>query len=287
PGDTVTATATDDAGNISSPANQIVIDTIAPSESAPTVSFEDAGEDGVYSQREVGEDGTITATVTMPEGTQAGDIVTINGVDYPVTTEILKDGQSIQVQPGDTVTASVKDTAGNETPKVVETAPAADESQPSAPEVTILGDTDNDGTLNSAEVGEDGEIEAEITIPEDAQAGDSVLITDAVGNTLVTYVVGENGVTAGSKQSIVISVTDGDVPVVKAEITDGNGVVATGQDTKVIDTAAPDNTTTGITLDSITDDNIVNALEAGKTIAVTGKVTGEFKAGDVVTLTTV
>ena len=44
--------------------------------------------------------------------------------------------------------------------------------------------------------------------------------------------------------------------------------------------------TATITLDAnITPDDIINAVEAGGTVAVTGNVTGDFQAGDIVTLT--
>ena len=48
-----------------------------------------------------------------------------------------------------------------------------------------------------------------------------------------------------------------------------------------VDTTA----TATITLDAnITPDDIINAVEAGGTVAVTGNVTGDFQAGDIVTL---
>ncbi|MHB1144015.1 MAG: retention module-containing protein, partial [Thiobacillus sp.] len=53
-------------------------------------------------------------------------------------------------------------------------------------------------------------------------------------------------------------------------------------DTVAIDTTPPVPT---LTLDAITADDIVNAAEASQTIAVTGTVGGDAKAGDTVTLT--
>nr|WP_262886543.1 Ig-like domain-containing protein [Tenacibaculum mesophilum] len=47
-----------------------------------------------------------------------------------------------------------------------------------------------------------------------------------------------------------------------------------------VDTTAPVPT---ISVDNITADNIVNASEAGSTIAVTGTVGGDFNTGDTVT----
>ena len=49
-----------------------------------------------------------------------------------------------------------------------------------------------------------------------------------------------------------------------------------------MDTDAPE---LSIAVDSITVDNVINAAEAGETVDVTGTVTGEFTAGDEVTLT--
>ncbi|MUG33474.1 Ig-like domain-containing protein, partial [Psychrobacter sanguinis] len=52
-----------------------------------------------------------------------------------------------------------------------------------------------------------------------------------------------------------------------------------------VDTQAPDSMSTDLEIDAITEDNIINAAEAGGDVAVTGTVTGTFKEGDVVTLT--
>ncbi|WP_034605255.1 Ig-like domain-containing protein, partial [Acinetobacter sp. NBRC 100985] len=41
---------------------------------------------------------------------------------------------------------------------------------------------------------------------------------------------------------------------------------------------------TAVVIDPITADNILNAAEAGSTVPVTGTVTGEFTAGDAVTV---
>uniref|UniRef100_UPI00049158AE T9SS C-terminal target domain-containing protein n=1 Tax=Tenacibaculum sp. 47A_GOM-205m TaxID=1380384 RepID=UPI00049158AE len=52
-------------------------------------------------------------------------------------------------------------------------------------------------------------------------------------------------------------------------------------DELVINTTLPVLT---ITIDDITDDNIINSVEAGSNITVTGTVAGDFKVGDIVTL---
>src|SRR5690606_40353948 len=62
----------------------------------------------------------------------------------------------------------------------------------------------------------------------------------------------------------------------------GNSTTTSATHTYSVDVEAPE---LAITVDSITADNVVNAAEAGETVDVTGTVTGEFTAGDEVTLT--
>ncbi|WP_165525640.1 hypothetical protein, partial [Psychrobacter pygoscelis] len=84
-------------------------DTTAPT--APVIGFESTGADDVYNSEEVGEDSTITATVTVPEGTKVGDTLTVNGEVAPVTQAIIDDGVAIEIAPGTEVSASVTDAA--------------------------------------------------------------------------------------------------------------------------------------------------------------------------------
>ena len=62
----------------------------------------------------------------------------------------------------------------------------------------------------------------------------------------------------------------------------GNATTATDDQAYTVDTVAP---VASITLDAITADNIVNAAEAGGTVAITGTVGGDVQDGDTVTLT--
>ena len=75
----------------------------------------------------------------------------------------------------------------------------------------------------------------------------------------------------------------GSVSVLAGSYTNSRGDPGgAGTDFVVIDTVAP---VASITLDTITADNIVNAAEAGGTVAVTGTVGGDVQVGDTVTLT--
>jgi hypothetical protein len=57
---------------------------------------------------------------------------------------------------------------------------------------------------------------------------------------------------------------------------------ATTTQSYAIDTTAPVPT---ISVNSVTGDNVLNAAEAGGTVAITGTVGGEFNTGDTVTFT--
>ncbi|WP_248790170.1 Ig-like domain-containing protein, partial [Escherichia coli] len=68
-----------------------------------------------------------------------------------------------------------------------------------------------------------------------------------------------------------------------AEVRDKAGNPATQASNPIrVDTTAP---TATLSIDAVTADNVVNAAEAGKTVTLTGNVTGEFTEGDIVTLT--
>ncbi|MGX9105047.1 Ig-like domain-containing protein, partial [Escherichia coli] len=91
-----------------------------------------------------------------------------------------------------------------------------------------------------------------------------------------TILVAGSDLAADTDRTIDASVTSTDAA--------GNSATATDSEGYGVDTTAP--VDLAITLDAnITDDDVINAAEAGQQIPVSGTVTGEFKAGDIVTLT--
>ncbi|WP_039326451.1 Ig-like domain-containing protein, partial [Pectobacterium betavasculorum] len=62
----------------------------------------------------------------------------------------------------------------------------------------------------------------------------------------------------------------------------GNVTTANTSHAYGVDTVAP---IASITIDDVTSDNVINASESGQTIAVTGQVDNDVKAGDTVTIT--
>ncbi|WP_430620173.1 hypothetical protein, partial [Vibrio cholerae] len=98
----VTAQVTDIAGNPSEIAEDTAkVDNVAAP--APTVELQGAGSDDTYNKDEIGSDNSVTAKVTLADGTQVDDqLVVKDGAgnvlfNGKVTAEMLKDGLNVEV----------------------------------------------------------------------------------------------------------------------------------------------------------------------------------------------
>ncbi|MGP5714036.1 hypothetical protein ACTXPD_18820, partial [Vreelandella alkaliphila] len=173
------------------------------------VELEGANDDGIYSQDEIGEDGTVTAEVTLQDGTEVGDTLVVTDKDgnellnRPITQDDLDNGVTVEVPvaEGDTdvsVTAKVTDPAGNSS--------SDDDSKPiepvdnTSPAVSVeLTGSGDDGTYSQDEIGEDGTVTAQVTLEDGTEVGDTLTVTDKDGNVLfdgeVTQDDLDNGVT--------------------------------------------------------------------------------------------
>ncbi|MDN3454103.1 Ig-like domain-containing protein, partial [Psychrobacter sp. APC 3350] len=110
----VQVTATDAAGNSSEPQSVIGLgDTVAASEPIINVPIP-SGSEGEYNENDLNVDGTVTVVVEAPNDAQLGDTLIVNGQEIILTWKVLGTGYSLDVQPGSTVTASIKDKVGNE-----------------------------------------------------------------------------------------------------------------------------------------------------------------------------
>ena len=274
-------TTTDTAGNSTTATDteDYLVDT-----AAPTISIDPIAIDNIINGTEDDSPVTISGTTT---GAEPGQTVSVelNGTTY--TTTVQPDGSwsvdvpAIDIQaldPTETVTATVSDTAGN--PAIPATSSVIyDPSGPSAPTVTIDEDANNDAFINAAEL--NGDIDVTVALPADAVAGDTLIVTD--GTATQTFVLSSSDITNGSVSTTFSAPAEGATLTVKAYVTDvaGNfGSVA--KDSALIDTVI----SAGITLDSaITPDDVINATEAGGTVTVTGTVSGDVQDGDTITLT--
>ena len=181
-GDTVSVTATDAAGNKSTPASVTVPDTTAPA--TPKVNPVTAGATAVTGTAEAGS----TVEVTLPDGTKKSAPADKDG-NYSVPVSALKEG--------DTVSVTATDDAGNKSTPASVTVP--DTTAPATPKVNpvkagataITGTAESGSTVEvtlpngqkaSAKAGDNGEFS--ITVPSlNADDQISVTATDAANNT--------------------------------------------------------------------------------------------------------
>ncbi|MFD0930891.1 retention module-containing protein, partial [Methylophilus glucosoxydans] len=154
----------------------------------------------------------------------------------------------------------------------------------SSPTVTLLNDQAPEGLLSASEV-TNGQTTARIGLPIGVEPGDVVNVVHNTGSITVTLTA-ENIAAGFVDVSIPVpSSLEGQTLLVSASVTNQSGQTSpTASDSAVVDTTPPEIT---ITLDSnIAGDGVVNIAESTSPgIPVTGTVTGEFKTGDVVTIT--
>ena len=105
---------TDSAGN-SAHATADVTYQVDTQVSVPTITFENAGADNLYSKAEIarGQANTITATVTPPGDAKIGEHLIVNGQDHVLDAHTLQHGIQIEVHPGSNVQATMTDEHGN------------------------------------------------------------------------------------------------------------------------------------------------------------------------------
>jgi hypothetical protein len=237
-GETVTVVQTDTAGNGSPPASATAPDLTAPSAPTATASPDGASVTGT------GEPGA-TVTVTDATGTTLGSAIVAADGSYTVP---LSPAQAN----GGTLTVVQADTAGNDSPAVVVTAP--DITAPGAPTAAI------DAT--GASVTGTGE------------PGATVTVTDAAGTTLGSAIVA-----ADRSYTVPLSpaqANGGTLTVVQAD--------TAGNDSPAVVVTAPDITAPGAPSAAIdaTGETVTGRGEPGATVTVTGSggvVLGSAEAG--------
>ncbi|WP_162986000.1 Ig-like domain-containing protein [Pseudoalteromonas agarivorans] len=248
---TITATATDAAGNEASATTTGVIDT-----AAPTVIIDPVGDTN---------DTTPTISGSAP-GEPEGTVVTITVTDeagnpQTITTEVQADSTFSVDVPNElsegefTVEVSVTDNAGNET-----TATTTGEVDTAAPTVIIdpVGDTnDTTPTISGSATGE----------PEGTVV--TITVTDEAGNpqTITTEVQADGTFSVDVPSEL----SEGEFTV-EVSVTDNAGNETTATTAGEVDTAAPT-----VIIDPVGDTN-------DTTPTISGSATGEPE-GTVVTIT--
>ncbi|MBL5910683.1 Ig-like domain-containing protein [Enterobacter asburiae] len=256
-------------GNSASAGREYSVDATAPS-----VTINTLANDDILNAAEAKSDLAVSGTSTA----EAGQTVTVslNGKDY--TTTVSADGSwTLSVPAADlagltdgsvTVTASVSDKAGN--PASVDHNLAVDITAPSVTINTVAGDD----VINIAEHGQAQIISGTAT---GAAAGDKVTVTIG-GQTYTTVLDAAGNWSVGVPANVISGLSDGLVTVT-ASVTDAAGNTGTGTHNVTVDTGLP-----SVAFNAISDDNVLNAVEKGQDLSVSG-TSANLAEGTVVTVT--
>ncbi|MBJ3779763.1 Ig-like domain-containing protein [Enterobacter asburiae] len=256
-------------GNSASAGREYSVDATAPSVTINTLATDD-----ILNAAEAKSDLAVSGTSTA----EAGQTVTVslNGKDY--TTTVSADGSwTLNVPAADlagftdgsvTVTASVSDKAGN--PASVDHNLAVDITAPAVTINTVAGDD----VINIAEHGQAQIISGTAT---GAAAGDKVTVTIG-GQTYTTVLDAAGNWSVGVPANVISGLSDGTVTVT-ASVTDAAGNTGTGSHDVTVDTGLP-----SVAFNAISDDNVLNAVEKGQDLSVSG-TSANLAEGTVVTVT--
>ncbi|WP_318455795.1 retention module-containing protein [Photobacterium leiognathi] len=272
-----TVTATDDAGN-SATANTTHDYTI---DIQASITIDPITGDNVITQQE-GHEPTLPITGTVGKDVLPGDTVTvtINGNEY--TTTVQPDMSWTVNVTGDDILHADKATASVTTSYGSGHEATATDTE--SYEVTIeakvtIETIAGDGVVNQEE--SEGKVPVTGTVGGDVKEGDTVTIT-VNGKDYITTVGKDGSWTVDVDGSDLVE--NGDNPIHATVTTcDGAGHCATANNDKGYDIDTDINAQ--ITIDSISQDDVVTAAESHSPQTITGTVGGDVKAGDIVTVT--
>ncbi|WP_418250933.1 Ig-like domain-containing protein [Enterobacter hormaechei] len=256
-------------GNSASAGREYSVDATAPSVTINTIATDD-----ILNASEAQSDLAISGTSTA----EAGQTVTVslNGKDY--TTTVSANGSwTLNVPAADlagltdgsvTVTASVSDKAGNSAS--VDHALTVDVTVPAVTIHTVAGDD----VINEAEHNQAQIISGSAT---GAAAGDKVTVTIG-GQTYTTVLDAAGNWSVGVPANVISGLSDGTVTV-SVSVTDAAGNTGSGTHNVTVDTGLP-----SVSFNAISDDNVLNAVEKGQDLSVSG-TSANLAEGTQVTVT--
>ncbi|MBN3254625.1 Ig-like domain-containing protein [Pectobacterium brasiliense] len=277
-----TVTTSDTAGNVTTAntSHTYGVDTVAP---VASISIDNVTSDNVINATESGQ--TIAVTGKIGNEVKAGDAITVKVGTETYQTTVNTDGKTWSVNvPGAVLaangdvsaTVTTRDTAGNVTTANTSHTYGVDTVAPTA-SITIDNVT-SDNVINATESGQTIAVTGKVD--NDVKAGDAVTVK--VGTETYQTTVNADGKTWGVNIPGSVLAANGDVSAsVTTRDTAGNATTANTSHAYGVDTVAP---VASISIDNVTSDNVINASESGQTIAVTGQVGNEVKAGDAVTV---
>ncbi|MFP2241850.1 Ig-like domain-containing protein [Enterobacter ludwigii] len=267
---TITATLTDKAGNSNSATHDVAVNLTAPVLTIDTIS-----DDDVINSTEKTQDLTLTGTAS---GLATGALVTVmlNGKAYSATVD--DNGLWTATVPADqvgalgeaiyTLTASATDAVGNST-SVTHTV-NVESVLPGVTINTVAGDD----IINTAELATGQTLSGTVV---NAEAGNTVTVTLG-GNTLTATVQDDLTWSVNVPQSVLTALGNGELTVT-ASVTNGVGNSGTGERDITIDASLP-----GLRVDTVAGDDVINSIEHGQNLIVTGTSEG-LATGTALTVT--
>ncbi|HGU9807950.1 TPA: Ig-like domain-containing protein [Enterobacter hormaechei] len=267
---TVTASVTDAAGNTGSGTHNVTVDT-----GLPSVSFNAISDDNVLNAVEKGQDLSVSGTsANLAEGTVV--TVILNGKNYTATT--AADGTwSLTVPAADlaslgeanyTLSATATNGVGNSVSNTANL--LVDTALPTVTINTVAGDN----VINAAEVAGGQTLSGRVT---NAEAGNTVTVTIG-GNSYTATVQSDLTWSVNVPESVLTALGNGDLTV-SATVTNDHGNSGTGERDITIDASLP-----GLRVDTVAGDDVINSIEHGQNLIVTGSSDG-LAAGTTLTVT--
>ncbi|MEB6526154.1 Ig-like domain-containing protein [Enterobacter hormaechei] len=267
---TITASVTDAAGNTGSGTHNVTVDT-----GLPSVSFNAISDDNVLNAVEKGQDLRVSGTsANLAEGTVVA--VTLNGKNYTATT--AADGTwSLTVPAADlsglgeasyTLSATATNGVGNSISTTANL--LVDTALPTVTINTVAGDN----VINAAEVAAGQTITGKVA---NADIGNTVTVNIG-GNTYTATVQSDLTWSVNVPESVLTALGNGDLTV-SATVTNDHGNTGTGERDITIDASLP-----GLRVDTVAGDDVINSIEHGQNLIVTGSSDG-LAAGTTLTVT--
>ena len=267
---TVTASVTDAAGNTGSGTHNVTVDT-----GLPSVSFNAISDYNVLNAVEKGQDLSVSGTsANLTEGTVV--TVILNGKNYTATT--AADGTwSLTVPAADlaslgeanyTLSATATNGVGNSVSNTANL--LVDTALPTVTINTVAGDN----VINAAEVAAGQTLSGRVT---NAEAGNTVTVTIG-GNSYTATVQSDLTWSVNVPESVLTALGNGDLTV-SATVTNDHGNSGTGERDITIDASLP-----GLRVDTVAGDDVINSIEHGQNLIVTGSSDG-LAAGTTLTVT--
>ncbi|WP_458573595.1 Ig-like domain-containing protein [Enterobacter ludwigii] len=266
---TITVSVTDQSGNTGSSTLEVVVNTVTPQIGIHTLAADD-----VINATEKGENLLLSGTSNQPEGTPI--TVALNGIHYTAITDasgnwrvtVPASAVSALGEAHYTVTASVTDSVGNSASATHDV--LVDSSLP----VVTLNTLAGDNIINAAELAAGQTLTGKVA---NAAAGDIVTLTLG-GQTYTVAVQDDLTWSLPLTQSQLTALGNGELTVT-ASVTNAHGNTGSAALDFTIDAQLP-----GLRIDTVAGDDVINIIEHGQNLIVSGTST-DLAAGSTVTVT--